>query len=303
MPIKIPDTLPAFKTLERENIFVMTNDRALHQDIRPLQLLIVNLMPNKIETETQLLRLLGNTPLQVEIELLQMASHKSKNTSAEHLLKFYRTFDEIKDCRFDGMIVTGAPVETLEFEEVDYWDELCGIFEWAKQNVYSTMFICWASQAGLYYHYNIKKVMLPQKMTGVFKHRTMMPDHPLLRGFDDYYSAPHSRYTGIDEDAVRATEELDILGESDEAGIHIIASHDCRNFFITGHSEYDRFTLLREFERDTKRGLDNRPKHYLPEGYPDEMPKMVWKAHANLLFSNWINHIVYQRTPFDLKNL
>lgn len=303
MPIKIPDGLPAVKTLEKENIFVMTNARAVHQDIRPLELLIVNLMPNKIETETQLLRLLGNTPLQVEVELMQMKSHKSKNTPAEHLLKFYRTFDEIKDSRFDGMIVTGAPVETLEFEQVDYWDELCSIFEWAKQNVYSTMFICWASQAGLYYHHGINKVMLDKKLTGIFTHRCAVPEHPLMRGFDDFYAAPHSRYTGIDEDAVRAAEELDILGESDEAGIHIIADRDCRNFFITGHSEYDRLTLMNEFERDKRRGLDNVPQHYLPSGYPDAMPDMCWKAHANLLFSNWINHIVYQKTPFDLKNL
>ena len=303
MPIKIPDALPAVKTLEQENIFVMTNARAIHQDIRPLELLIVNLMPNKIETETQILRLLGNTPLQVEVELMQMKSHKSKNTPAEHLLKIYKTFDEIKGSRFDGMIVTGAPVETLDFEQVDYWDELCGVFEWAKQNVYSSMFICWASQAALYNHYGINKVMLPKKLTGIFSHRCMMPEHPLMRGFDDNYFAPHSRYTSVDEDAVRKTDGLDILGESDEAGIHIVADRECRLIFVTGHSEYDRCTLKNEFERDKKRGLDNMPLHYFGENGTEGLPEMCWKAHANLLFSNWINHIVYQKTPFDLINL
>ena len=303
MPIMIPDALPAARTLESENIFVMTENRAQHQDIRPLKIAILNLMPNKVETETQLLRLLGNTPLQIDIELLQTASHDSKNTSKEHLFKFYRKFADVRDERFDGLIITGAPVETLDFHEVDYWDELCGIMEWSKTHVYSTFHICWAAQAGLYYHYGVEKYRLGKKLTGIFRHRCLLPDHPLMRGFDDIYMAPHSRYTSVSEVQVKANPELDILGASNEAGLHIVADRDCRRFFVMGHSEYDRATLKAEFERDCERGLDNYPLHYFPYENPDNTPYMNWRAHANLLFSNWVNHIVYQHTPFDLASL
>ena len=303
MPIKIPDALPASRILESENIFVMTEDRAAHQDIRPLRIAILNLMPNKIETETQFLRLLGNTPLQIEIELLQTASHQARNTSKEHLLAFYKTPEEVKGQRFDGLIVTGAPVETMAFEQVDYWKELCGVFDWAEQNVYSTLFICWAAQAGLYYHYGVEKQLLPAKLTGIFEHKCLLPEHPLMRGFNDVYPAPHSRYTTVNEAQVRAVKELDILGASEEAGLHIIADHACRKFFVTGHSEYDRDTLKKEFERDTLRGLDNFPRHYFPDDDPTKTPIMAWRSHANLLFTNWVNHIVYQHTPFDLSLL
>ena len=303
MPIKIPDALPASRILESENIFVMSENRAAHQDIRPLRIAILNLMPNKIETETQLLRLLGNTPLQIEIALLQTATHQARNTAKEHLLAFYRTPDEVEEERFDGLIVTGAPVETMPFEQVDYWEELCRVFDWAEQNVYSTLFICWGAQAGLYYHYGVDKKMLPAKMTGVFSHKNLLPEHPLMRGFNDVYPAPHSRYTAVDEDDVRAVGELDILGASEEAGLHIIADHACRKFFIMGHSEYDRDTLKKEFERDSLRGLNNFPLHYFPDDDPTKTPVMSWRSHANLLYANWVNHIVYQHTPFDLSEL
>lgn len=303
MPIKIPDALPASRILESENIFVMSEDRAAHQDIRPLRIAILNLMPNKIETETQLLRLLGNTPLQIEIDLLQTATHHARNTSPEHLLAFYKTPGEVMDQRFDGLIVTGAPVETMPFEQVDYWQELCEVFDWAEENVYSTLFICWGAQAGLYYHYGVDKHLLPAKMTGVFAHRNLLPEHPLMRGFNDVYPAPHSRYTAVDESAVRAVNELDILGASEEAGLHIVADRACRKFFVMGHSEYDRDTLKKEYERDAKRGLNNFPLHYFPDDDPAKTPVMTWRSHANLLYANWVNHIVYQHTPFDLSKL
>ena len=303
MPIKIPDALPASRILESENIFVMSEDRAAHQDIRPLRTAILNLMPNTIETEPQLLRLLGNTPPQIEIALLQTATHHARNTAKEHLLTFYRTPDEVEEERFDGLIVTGAPVETMPFEQVDYWEELCRVFDWAEQNVYSTLFICWGAQAGLYYHYGVDKKMLPAKMTGVFSHRNLLPEHPLMRGFNDVYPAPHSRYTAVDEDDVKAVGELDILGASEEAGLHIIADHACRKFFIMGHSEYDRDTLKKEYERDSLRGLNNFPLHYFPGDDPTKTPVMTWRSHANLLYANWVNHIVYQHTPFDLSEL
>lgn len=304
MPIRIQDELPAAKTLHDENIFVMTEHRASHQDIRPLKIVLLNLMPTKITTETQILRLLSNSPLQVDVELLQTVTHKAKNVSAEHLFKFYKTFDEIKDTRYDGMIITGAPVELMEFEQVDYWDELCEIMEWAKKNVYSTMFICWGAQAGLYHYYGIKKHTLDQKLFGVFSHEILLPSHPLIRGFDDRYFAPHSRYTGVDIQSVESVSDLDIIGVSKEAGVHLVASRDCRKFFISGHSEYDRGTLAGEYERDVKKGINpNLPLHYFPDDDPDRLPLMTWRAHANLLFSNWLNYFVYQRTPYDLEEL
>ncbi len=304
MPIKIQDGLPAAKILEGENIFVMNEHRAMHQDIRPLKILLVNLMPTKIVTETQILRLLSNSPIQVDVELLGMATHVSKNTPAEHLLNFYHTFDEVRENRYDGMIVTGAPVEQMPFEQVDYWEELCGIFRWSRKRVYSTLYICWGAQAGLYYHYGIPKHPLEQKLSGVFYHRPLIAQHPLLRGFDDGYFAPHSRYTEVRREEVEQADGLDILSESEEAGLHIIASHNCREFFVTGHSEYDRDTLAREYARDVEKGLDIRvPAHYFPQDDPTRLPVMSWRAHANLLFSNWLNYFVYQRTPYDLSEL
>ncbi len=304
MPVKIPDRLPAAKILKSENIFVMTEHRALHQDIRPLKLLILNLMPKKIETETQLLRLLGNTPLQVEITLMQMASHVSKNTSQEHLLTFYTTFDKIKDNRYDGLIITGAPVELLKFEDVDYWDELCKVMEWSKTNVYSTFHICWAAQAALYYHYGIPKYNLPDKLSGIYLHKVDIPHHPLMRGFDDYFYAPHSRNTEFKREDVEKVDGLDILCSSKKAGVYICADHACRNFFVTGHSEYDRDTLASEYKRDTSKGINaNMPYNYFPNNDIDLLPRVNWRAHASLLYSNWLNFIVYQCTPYDLDEL
>lgn len=304
MPIKIKDSLPAAKTLHDENIFVMTEQRAAHQDIRPLKILILNLMPTKIETETQILRLLSNSPLQIDVELLQTVTHQSKNVSAEHLLNFYKSFAQVKDSRYDGMIITGAPVERMAFEEVDYWEELCNIMEWAKKNVYSTLFICWGAQAGLYYHYGIPKHEMKEKLSGVFRHRVLIPNHPLVRGFDDYYYAPHSRYTGIDPEDIRKVSALDIIGISETAGVHIVASHDCRRFFLTGHSEYDRGTLAGEYTRDLGKDIPCRiPYNYFPNDDPARTPPLIWRAHASLLFSNWLNYFVYQRTPYDLSEL
>lgn len=304
MPIKVPNSLPATKILETENIFVMTETRAMHQDIRPLKILILNLMPNKIETETHLLRLLGNTPLHIEIELLKTATHKSKNVSAEHLLTFYKTFSQIRDSYFDGMIITGAPVEQMNFEQVDYWDELCTIIEWSKTHVYSTLYICWAAQAGLYYHYGIKKHERSQKLFGVFRHKLMIPSHPLMRGFDDYFYIPHSRYTENKAEDIESVRELDILAYSETAGVAICADHACRKFFVSGHTEYDRTTLAGEYMRDHKRGLDTAlPENYFPGDDPTAVPTMSWRSSASLLFSNWLNYIVYQHTPYDLSEL
>ena len=304
MPIKIPDALPAKRILENENIFVMTENRADTQDIRPLKILILNLMPTKVETETQLLRLLGNTPLQIEIDLLQTATYEAKNVSKQHLLSFYKTFDEIKDNRYDGMIVTGAPVEHMEFEEVDYWDELVSIMKWSNKNVYSTMYICWGAQAGLYYHYGIKKKTLEKKLFGIYKHKVLIPTHPLLRGFDDSFYAPHSRHTYNDIDDIRAVEDLDILTFSEQAGVHICADRACRKFFISGHSEYDRCTLAGEYARDLEKGLKIQvPENYFPDNNANKLPIMNWRGASSLLFSNWVNHIVYQHTPFDLSEL
>lgn len=304
MPIKIPDALPAAKILENENIFVMTENRADTQDIRPLKILILNLMPTKIETETQLLRLLGNTPLQIEIDLLQTATYEAKNVSKEHLLSFYKTFDEIKDNRYDGMIVTGAPVEHMEFEEVDYWDELVSILKWANKKVYSTLHICWGAQAGLYYNYGINKKTMDKKLFGIYEHKVLIPTHPLLRGFDDSFLAPHSRHTYNDIEDIRAIEDLDILTYSEEAGVHICADRACRKFFISGHSEYDRCTLAGEYARDLEKGLKiDTPSNYFPNDNANKLPVMNWRSAASLIFSNWVNHIVYQHTPFDLSEL
>ena len=301
MPIKIPNSLPAAKTLAAENIFVMDESRATTQDIRPLRILILNLMPTKIATETQLARLLGNTPLQVEMELIRTASHESKNTSAEHLISFYKTFDDIKDERFDGMIITGAPVEHLEFSEVEYWDELCRIFEWSKSHVHSTFHICWGAQAGLYYHFGVKKIPLEKKLFGIFEHRVSYKNPILFRGFDDVFYAPHSRNSAVDEDALRAVPELKILAESDEAGIYACMTEGGRQIFITGHSEYDPDTLAKEYFRDRGKGIDIAPpKNYFPNDDPNNPPEVRWRAHANLLFSNWLNYFVYQTTPYDV---
>jgi len=304
MPIKIANGLPAHKALESENVFVMTEDRAIAQDIRPLNILILNLMPTKIETETQLLRLLSNSPLQIEVELLQVKSHKSKNTSQEHMLKFYKTFDEICDKRYDGLIVTGAPVENMEFEEVDYWDELCSIFEWSKKNVYSTFHICWGAQAALYYHYGVPKYPLEEKLFGVFPHKSLDPYHPLMRGLDEKFYVPHSRHTENRMNDIALVKDLQIISYSEQAGVHLISDMDCRNFYATGHSEYDRETLAKEYFRDVNKGLDIKvPFNYVPDDDPNMIPPVTWRGTANLLFTNWLNYFVYQRTPYDLSTL
>lgn len=304
MPIKIPDKLPAKSILEKENIFVMTERRAQRQDIRPLKLLILNLMPTKIETETQLLRLLGNSPLQVEVEFLQTASHVSKNTAQDHLTSFYETFDHVCGKKYDGLVITGAPVEMISFEEVDYWEELCDILQWSKKNVFSTMHICWGAQAGLYYHYGINKYPLPQKMFGVFEHKVLKPKSKLMRGFDEHFYAPHSRHTGISTDEVKQVKEIELLACSDEAGAYIIISKDGRQVFVTGHSEYDSDTLSREYFRDLDKGLNiQMPVNYFPNNDPSKKPYVKWRAHANLLFVNWLNYFVYQTTPYDLNEL
>ena len=299
MPIRIPNELPATKVLTEENIFVMTETRAQTQDIRPLQILLLNLMPTKIDTETQLSRLLGNTPLQVELTLLHTKTHKSKNTSEQHLLQFYQTFDEIKHRKFDGMIITGAPVELMPFEEVEYWNELCDIMEWSKKHVHSTFHICWGAQAGLYYHYGIGKSPLPQKMFGVLDRRAM-----LFRGFDDTFFVPHSRHTEIDEKAVYENPQLQVLSVSQKAGIYAIASLDGRRIFITGHSEYDPETLAKEYFRDVSQGKKIAvPENYFPNNDPENPPLVTWRAHANLIYSNWLNYYVYQTTPYDIANI
>ncbi|WP_018756191.1 homoserine O-acetyltransferase MetA [Paenibacillus terrigena] len=301
MPIKIPDALPAKEILTNENIFVMDESVAYHQDIRPLQIVILNLMPTKETTETQLLRLIGNTPLQVEVVLLHPKSHTSKNTSVEHLETFYHTFEDIRHRRFDGMIVTGAPVEQMEFEEVNYWEELEQIFEWSKTNVTSTMHICWASQAGLYYHFGVPKYSLEEKCFGVYPHVITTPNISLLRGFDEQFYVPQSRHTEVRREDIELNENLEILSESEESGIYIVATKDGKQIFVTGHSEYDPLTLKWEYDRDVAKGLDVAiPKNYYPKDDPSRVPLSLWRAHANLLFSNWLNYYVYQETPFDL---
>lgn len=304
MPIKIPNNLPAKEVLNGENIFVMDEDRAFHQDIRPLEIAILNLMPTKIVTETQLLRLLGNSPLQVEITLLHPKTYQSKHTPSEHLLAFYNYFDDIKNRKFDGLIITGAPVETMNFEDVDYWDELTQIMDWSVCNVTSTLHICWGAQAGLYHHYGIGKYPLPNKMFGIFPHRILEKNVRLLRGFDDVFYAPHSRHTEIKKEDVLKVPGLRILSESDEAGIYIVESTGGHQIFITGHSEYDPLTLKAEYDRDLAKGMDiSPPKNYFKNNDTNEMPVVMWRAHANLLFSNWLNYYVYQETPYDINRV
>jgi homoserine O-succinyltransferase len=304
MPVKIPNTLPARATLERENIFVMDEDRAVHQDIRPLRVAILNLMPTKIVTETQLLRLLSNSALQVEVTLLHTASHDSRNTDADHLLHHYLTFEDIRKQKFDGLIVTGAPVEQMPFEEVDYWEELRQVFDWAETNVESTLYICWGAQAGLYYRYSIPKYDLPHKMFGVFEHRVLSGTESLLRGFDDIFLAPHSRHTEIRRADIEKVHDIQILAESDDAGVYIVGSKDGRHLFVTGHSEYDPLTLKSEYDRDVNKGLPiHVPKNYYPHNDPTQTPTVRWRGHANLLFSNWLNYYVYQVTPYDVSQI
>lgn len=304
MPIRIDNELPAKQSLEIENIFVMSNTRADTQDIRPLKIIILNLMPTKLETETQLLRLLSNSPLQVDVEFLQVATHEAKNVSKSHMDKFYKTYDEVKSNKYDGMIITGAPVEQMEFEEVDYWNELCKIMEWSKTNVYSTFHICWGAQAGLYYHYGIKKYKTSKKIFGIFPHKSLDETHPLMRGLDDIYYVPHSRHTEIKTQDIAQVKDLQILSYSDMAGIHIVADMECRKFFITGHSEYDRETLAKEYFRDKEKGLDIEiPYNYFPNDDTNATPRMEWKGTANIIFNNWLNYFVYQKTPYDLSTL
>jgi len=301
MPIKIPDNLPAFKTLAKENIFTITEDCAFHQDIRPLKIVILNLMPTKIDTETQLLRLLGNSPLQIDVVLLHPESHASKNISQEHLIKFYNTFEEIKDLKFDGMIITGAPIERVPFEEVDYWDELKKIMEWSVRNVYSTLHICWGAQAGLHYHYGIQKHKLDNKLFGVFKHKITKQNVKLLSGFDDEFYVPHSRYTEIRRVDIDKIDGLEVISESDESGIYIVFAKKGRQIFITGHSEYDPLTLKKEYDRDIANGITiDVPQNYYPQDDPTKTPVVKWRGHSSLLFSNWLNYYVYQETPYNL---
>lgn len=304
MPIKIPNNLPAVNILAKENIFVMNEARALSQDIRPLKFVIVNLMPTKIETETQLLRLLSNTPLQMEVTLLKMDSYVSKNISEEHMENFYKTFNDIKDEKFDGLIITGAPVETLEFEKVDYWKELTEILKWSNKHVFSTLYICWGAQAGLYYHYGIKKYPLNEKLFGIYPLKLDDSSIALFRGFDEIFYMPQSRHTEVREEDINKIEELEILAKSPEAGISIVRTKDKRKIFVTGHMEYDRMTLANEYERDIKLGKEiSVPFNYYPEDNPEKTPLFKWRGHANLFFINWINHHVYQETPYNLDEL
>ncbi len=301
MPIKVPNDLPAIDTLTKENVFVMTDTRAITQEIRPLHILLLNLMPTKIDTETQLARLLGNTPLQIELELLQTATHKAQNVSEEHMISFYKTFNEVKDEYYDGMIITGAPVEKMAFEEVDYWDELCEIMEWTKTHVHSTFHICWGAQAGLYYHYGIQKHMLPKKLSGVYKHHLDQKHGMLFRGFDDEFYVPHSRNTTVYREDIEAITELKILSSSEEAGVFCVKSTNDRQIFVTGHSEYDADTLLKEYVRDKKAGINPEvPDHYFPNDDDTKDPIVNWRSCANLIYSNWINYFVYQSTPYDI---
>ena len=304
MPIKIPNNLPAVQILSDENIFVMTETRAITQDIRPLKILLLNLMPKKIETETQISRVLGNTPLQIELTLIHTKTHISQNTAQEHLLAFYKTFDDIKDEYFDGMIITGAPVELMDFEKVDYWEELCAIMDWSLSHVHSTLHICWGAQAGLYHHYGIKKYELPEKLFGVFKHTCDYPQSMLLRGFDGEFFAPHSRYTYVKREEIEENDDLRVLASSVDAGVHIVAKIGGRQFFIMGHSEYDPLTLDAEYRRDASAGLGTAmPQNYYKDNDPEKGPVVTWRAHGSLLFTNWLNYFVYQSTPYDLNDL
>lgn len=304
MPIKIPGKLPAFESLLKENIFVMKDDRAYHQDIRPLKIAILNLMPTKIITEVQLLRLIGNTPLQIEIDLLHPATHKSKNTPQNHLVSFYKTFEQVRDKKYDGLIITGAPVEQLPFEEVTYWQELKEIMDWSTHNVYSTMYICWASQAGLHHFYDIPKHKLSSKLFGVYSHKLNEKYIKLFRGFDDNFYVPQSRHTEIRKEDIEKVPELKILSESGDAGIYIVMAQNGRQIFITGHSEYDPMTLKYEYDRDLAKGMDVEiPRNYYPENDPTKEPIVLWRGHSNLLFSNWLNYYVYQETPYNLESI
>ncbi|MBP1962397.1 homoserine O-acetyltransferase MetA [Paenibacillus aceris] len=301
MPIKIPDNLPAKEILNQENIFTMDESVAYHQDIRPLRIALLNLMPTKETTETQLLRLIGNTPLQVEFVLLHPKTHTSKNTSAEHLELFYKTFDDIKEEKLDGMIITGAPVEQMEFEDVNYWEELTQILNWSKENVTSTLHICWAAQAGLYHHFGVRKFALDNKMFGVFPHTVEVPNTKLLRGFDEVFHVPQSRHTDVRREDIEQCSELEILSQSEDSGVYIVATRDGKHIFVTGHSEYDANSLKWEYDRDVSKGLSIEiPKNYYPNNDPSRQPYNTWRAHANLLFSNWLNYYVYQETPFEL---
>ena len=303
MPVKIPSNLPARELLEKENIFVMSELRAAHQDIRPLKIAVLNLMPTKIQTETQILRLLGNTSLQVEITLMHMGTHESRNTPADHLEAFYSTFEQIKEQRFDGLVITGAPVENLEFEQVDYWPELASVLDWSNSHVFSTLYICWGAQAGMYHHYGIPKYPLEKKMFGIYRHEILEPQEAIVRGFDEDFPAPQSRHTGtLREDVLNAG--LRLVAESPEAGVYLAVSDDGRRVFVTGHPEYDRLTLKAEYERDKARGLPIEvPKDYFPGGDPSAKPGVTWKSHAHLLYANWLNYYVYQLTPYDLNQL
>ena len=304
MPIRIPDALPATEILEGENIFVMTGFRALHQHIRPLRVLILNLMPTKIATETQLMRKLSNTPLQIQVDLLRTKSHEATHVSAGHLETFYRTFEDIENEHYDGLIITGAPVELMEFEEVDYWEELCRIMDWSSTHVHSTLHICWGAQAGLYYHYGIQKYRLPKKASGVFEHRLLKPKSPLVRGFDDRFYAVHSRNTDVMIEDVEAVDDLEIVAVSDEVGLYIVKSVDSRRFFVFGHPEYDTDTLKLEYERDVKRGINPEiPTNYFPDDDPTRAPLNVWRSQAQLFYTNWLNYYVYQTTPYDLEKV
>ena len=301
MPIKIPNALPATDTLRSENIFVMTETRAMTQDIRPLQILLLNLMPTKIDTETQLARVLGNTPLQIELELIAPTGHVSKNTSQEHMLAFYKTFDQVKHRTFDGLVITGAPVEMMDFEEVDYWHELCEIMEWSKTHAHSTLHICWGAQAGLYYHYGIQKQLLPQKLFGVFRHTVEDPNYILFRGFDDKFWVPHSRNTTVHREDIEAVEGLKVLSASPEAGVYAVKSPEGKQVFLMGHAEYDPDTLKKEYLRDVAAGVDIRlPANYFPGDDPSQPPIVRWRSCAHLLYSNWLNYFVYQTTPYDI---
>ncbi|MFL0197455.1 homoserine O-succinyltransferase [Clostridium sp. WILCCON 0269] len=304
MPIKIKDDLPAAEILNSENIFIMPENVAFHQDIRPLKIAILNLMPAKTTTEVQLMRLIGNTALQIEIELLHLKTHVCKNTPEEYLTNFYKTFDEIKHEKFDGLIITGAPIEHLEFEQVNYWEELKDIMEWSRYNVYSTLHICWGAQAGLYYHYGIPKYMLKEKLFGVFKHKVIEDKIKIVRGFDDEFYVPHSRYTEVKREDIEKVKELTILAQSEEAGIYLVLDKNGRRIFVTGHSEYDPLTLKSEYLRDISKGQNIKlPKNYFPGDDPDKNPIVKWRSHAGLLFSNWLNYYVYQETPYDLSEM
>ena len=304
MPIKIPNQLPATGVLTRENIFVMTETRAITQDIRPLQILLLNLMPTKVDTETQLARVLGNTPLQIELELIAPSGHVSKNTSQEHMLSFYKSFSDVKERSFDGLIITGAPVELMAYEEVDYWPELCEIMEWSKTHVHSTLHICWGAQAGLYYHYGIPKRQLEKKLFGVFEHTLEDPNFILFRGFDDHFLVPHSRNTTILQEDIEAVPELKIMSVSPDAGVYAVKTEGCKQVFLFGHAEYDRDTLKKEYDRDVAAGIDiDVPKNYYPDNDPAQMPRVSWRSCAHLLYGNWLNYCVYQTTPYDIGSI